>query len=94
MSRVVPCFGALRLLALLASGLVTPRVSAQATPVPPSGEQYTPIIASGLSPPRWFTGSDGTVHLAYELLLTNAFAVPITVTAVDVLDEATGSVVV
>ena len=45
------------------------------------------------SPPRWFTGSDGTVHLAYELLLTNAFAVPITVSAVDVLDAATGATI-
>ena len=93
MSRIVPWFGVLGLLALLASGLVTPRVSAQATPIPPSGEQYTPIIASVLSPPRWFTGSDGMVHLAYELLLTNAFAVPITVTTVDVLDAATGATV-
>jgi len=93
MSRVVAWLGVLGLLALLASGLVTPRVSAQATPVPPSGEQYTPVIASVPSPPRWFTGSDGKVHLAYELLLTNAFAVPITVTAVDVLDAATSATV-
>ena len=70
-----------------------PGVSAQATPIPPSGEQYTPIIQTVPSPPRWFTGSDGKIHLVYELLLTNAFAVPITVSAVDVLDAATGATV-
>jgi hypothetical protein len=93
MSRIVPGLGIFGLLVLLASGLAPPRVSAQATPVPPSGEQYTPIIQTVPSPPRWFTGSDGKVHLAYELLLTNAFAVPITVSAVDVLDAATGATV-
>jgi hypothetical protein len=93
MLRVISGLGVLGLVVLLASGLTTSRVSAQATPVPPSGEQYTPIIQAVPSPPRWFTGSDGKVHLTYELLLTNAFPVPITVSAVDVRDATTGATV-
>jgi hypothetical protein len=54
-------------------------------------EQYTPVVQSLLSPPRWFTGSDNQVHLTYELLLTNAFPVETTVTSVEVLDAATGA---
>ena len=38
------------------------------------------------STPRWFTGSDGVVHLVYELQLTNGFPVPATVTEVEVRD--------
>jgi hypothetical protein len=39
-----------------------------------------------LSPPRWFKGADGRVHLVYELMLTNAFPVPVTLTSVEVLE--------
>jgi len=35
-----------------------------------AGSAYTPVIESVLSPPRWFEGDDGRVHVAYELLLT------------------------
>ena len=37
-----------------------------------TGGQITPLLDSTLSTPRWFTGTDGKAHLAYELLLTNA----------------------
>jgi len=43
-----------------------------------------------LSPPRWFHGADEQVHLVYELLLTNAFPIPVEVTTVDVVDADTG----
>lgn len=56
-------------------------------------DQYTPIIQLVLSTPRWFLGTDRRVHLAYELLLTNAFPVGVPVTSVEVLDGGSGHVV-
>jgi hypothetical protein len=79
------------ILSLIAIG--TPGVGAQATPSPGPDAQYTPLVPSVLSPPRWFRGTDEQVHLVYELLLTNAFPVPIDVTTVEVLDADTGRVV-
>ena len=70
-----------------------PSARAQATPVPAAGPQYTPLLPSVLAPPRWFHGADERVHLVYELLLTNAFPVPVEVTTVDVLDAGTGRAV-
>lgn len=91
---ILPAIVTQCLVALLLLGLAIVPARAQATPIPASiAEQYTPLIQSVSTPPRWFTGSDDKVHLAYELLLTNAFAVPITVSAVEVLDAATGSTV-
>jgi hypothetical protein len=46
------------------------------------------VVQSVPSPPRWFRGTDGQVHLAYELVLTNAFPVPVTVISVEVLGDA------
>jgi hypothetical protein len=43
------------------------------------------------SAPRWFTGTDGRVHLVYELQLTNAFPVAATITEVAVRDAGTGA---
>ncbi len=56
-------------------------------------EQLTPVIQSVPSPPRWFKGADDRVHLVYELLLTNTIAVPVTVTAVEVVDVGRGATV-
>jgi hypothetical protein len=67
--------------------------AAQATPTATTGDQYTPVLQSVPTPPRWFTGSDGRVHLVYELLLANAFPVPVTVTSVDVLAADTGDTI-
>ncbi len=57
---------------------VSPRATAAASVL-------TPVIQSVPSPPRWFVGDDGRVHLEYELLLTNAVSVPITVATLEVL---------
>jgi hypothetical protein len=57
---------------------VSPRATAAASVL-------TPVIQSVPSPPRWFVGDDGRVHLESELLLTNAVSVPITVATLEVL---------
>jgi pimeloyl-ACP methyl ester carboxylesterase len=67
----------------------------QATPTQTgSGTQLTPLLDSVLSPPRWFTGTDGQVHLVYELLLTNALPAPVTVNTVEVRDADSGATLV
>ena len=65
--------------------------AAHAQPSPPADWQFTPLVESVLSPPTWFNGSDGQVHLVYELLLTNGLPVPATVSTIAVLDADTGA---
>ena len=58
--------------AIFLGSLLAPTVQAQAQAAAPTGWHFTPLIESVISPPHWFTGTDGKVHLVYELLLTNA----------------------
>lgn len=58
-----------------------------AAPTGHPDDVFTPLVAEVMSTPRWFTGSDGKVHLAYELELTNGTAVPAELRAVEVQDE-------
>ncbi|MFW0794538.1 M23 family metallopeptidase [Gordonia sp. CPCC 205515] len=68
------------------SGPSSANSSAVATPV-----QFTPIVMKVLSSPRWFTGTDGRIHVVYELQLSNGFPVPATVKKVAVRNAATGT---
>lgn len=74
--------------ALLLWSLGAPAVHAQAQS---ADWQFTPLIENVVSPPRWFIGTDGQVHLVYELVLTNALTVPATVSTVSVLDVDSGA---
>ena len=56
--------------------------------------QITPLLDSTLSTPRWFTGTDGQAHLAYELLLTNAVPAPVVLNTVEVDDADTGATLI
>ena len=56
-------------------------------------EQYTPVVMEVMTSPRWFTGTDGEVHLVYELRVTNAFPVDATIEQLEVRDAADDSVV-
>ena len=53
------------------------------------GTQFTPVIASTLTVPAPFEGSDNRIHLAYELLLLNTSPFPVRISQVQVLDAAT-----
>ncbi len=87
---------------LLLAGCTTGTVTDQAgvssstasTTAPADGQtdQFTPALMTVPSTPRWFTGTDATVHLVYELHLTNAFPVASTITEVAVRDAGTGTV--
>lgn len=64
---------------------------AMETPSPVVDGALTPLLDNVMSPPRWFAGTDGQVHLVYELLVTNAMPAPVTVSAVEVRDGDTGA---
>jgi hypothetical protein len=49
------------------------------------------LLDSTLSTPRWFTGTDGSGHLAYELMLTNAVPAPVALNTVEVHDANSGA---
>ena len=83
---MIRCLAAL----LLLCSLPAPAVHAQ--PTPPAHWQFSPLLESVFSPPRWFAGADGKVHLVYELLLTNALTIPATVDAVAVINAESGAV--
>ncbi|HEY6154939.1 MAG TPA: M23 family metallopeptidase [Candidatus Udaeobacter sp.] len=60
-----------------------------------SGDVFTPVIASTLSPEAHpIRGTDGAVHVVYELQLTNTKLVPATIEKVEVLAGSAGSEVV
>src|SRR5215213_6219707 len=97
-SRSCPCrrrcaVSLLRLLILVALGsvigLAAPlrEASGQATPVAPPGvtARTTALLVTAIHDPLRVTGSDGMVHLEYDLVLTNVFTSPVTISSIDVL---------
>ncbi len=67
------------------------RDDASGTPGPLVDGALTPLLDDVLSPPHWFVGTDGQVHLVYELVLTNTIPVPVTVSVVEVRDADSGA---
>jgi hypothetical protein len=58
----------------------------------PPQQALTPVTQSVLSPPRWYRADDHRLHLSYELELTNAVPVPVTVTSIEVLRGGGGRI--
>lgn len=57
-------------------------------------DQFTPLAAAALTPnTRPFPGTDGRVHIVYELVLTNTSPTPATLKNIEVLDPASSSTV-
>ena len=74
----------------LASCCATNPTSGQAqnaTPVasPAAGVKSTAIVVSATNDPLRVPGSDGVDHLEYDLLVTNGFTAPVTLTSIAVL---------
>jgi hypothetical protein len=62
-----------------------PMTSTTTSPAPDSGPAVvTPLLASVIAPPIPVPATDGKVHLAYELLLTNVLNQELTLTSLDV----------
>jgi hypothetical protein len=60
-----------------------------------SGDVFTPVIASTLSPEAHpIRGTDGAYHVVYELQLTNTKLVPATIQNIEVLAGPTGSQII
>jgi Peptidase family M23 len=72
--------------ACAAAALLAWAQAAEARPsaVDAGGSQLTPVVQSVPSPPRWFRGDDGAVHIQYELVLLNTLPVPVEVTSLQV----------
>src|SRR5258705_8804829 len=93
--RVRPALLVLMVGALLLSSCSTSSTSPRSQqPQSVGGGQLTPLLDSTLSVPRWFTGTDGKAHLVYELLLTNAIPVPVTLSALEVRDADSGATLI
>jgi hypothetical protein len=51
---------------------------------PPAAPQVTPLLVSSTNAPLRVLGSDGLQHLEYDLVFTNGFTAPVTLTAIQV----------
>src|SRR5215204_3638295 len=62
-------------------------VAGQATPTAPPGvtARTTALLVTAIHDSLRVTGSDGMVHLEYDLVLTSVFTTPVTITAIEVL---------
>jgi hypothetical protein len=77
------------LLSVLALGLgllLTGGASARASEVqaPPASAQTTALLVTSTNAPLRVLGSDGLQHLEYDLIFTNYFYAPVTLTAIEV----------
>lgn len=60
----------------------------QATPVPLAGtNRATAILVSATNDPLRVPGSDGADHLEYDLIMTNTFTAPVTLSVIEVVAE-------
>ena len=76
---------ALAALALLVVAASSWAAAASRADAAPPEQKLTPVTQSVLSPPRSYRADDGRFHLSYELELTNAVPIPVTVTSIAVL---------
>ena len=71
---------------------VTIAVTSAAAGAGASGDVFTPVIASTLSPETHAVhGTDNVYHIVYELQLTNTRPLPATIRSIDVLDASNSS---
>lgn len=69
---------------LLVGGLAGPAQASSSPQAAAAADRLTPVTQSVPSTPRWYRADDGRWHLSYELRLTNAVSLPVTVTSVQV----------
>jgi Peptidase family M23 len=86
-SRIVmrSMVGGVIVLALGGSSAAGTAVQQQATNS--DGDAFTPLVATALAVPHAVPGTDGRVHLPYELLLTNVSAARMRLDRVETLDR-------
>jgi hypothetical protein len=70
---------------LVAVALMLAATSVGSTAANPKTAQLTAIVVSAIGGPVGVPGSDGLEHIEYDLLVTNIFTAPVTLTAIEVL---------
>ena len=70
-----------------AGSSASPATSGQSAAGGSAGDQLTPLIASITAAPHPALGTDGRVHLAYELLLLNVISSDVTITGINVTGD-------
>jgi hypothetical protein len=77
------------LCSMMSLALPLAEVTAQATPEAKANNsaQSTALLVTAVSDPLRVTGSDGKVHLEYDLLITNAFTAPAVLKTLDVTTQ-------
>jgi murein DD-endopeptidase MepM/ murein hydrolase activator NlpD len=70
---------------LVAMALLLAAATAGPTAANPKTSQLTAIVVSAIGGPVGVPGSDGLEHIEYDLLVTNVFTAPVTLTAIEVL---------
>ena len=65
-------------------GASTAAFPAPSGPSDAPADEYTPLVQSVMTTPRWYRDSEGHVRLVYELSVTNGFPVPVTLQSVTV----------
>jgi Peptidase family M23 len=73
--------------ALIFFAILTALVARAFAAPAPSKEEMTPLLLSVQDAPIPFNGSDGSTHLAYELLLTNFSSGDVTIEKVEILAD-------
>lgn len=53
----------------------------------------TPLVATPIAPPNPVLGSDGKIHLAYEIVLMNMAPSAVTVEKIETLDAHSGAAI-
>lgn len=92
---MLPLLSALIAVAVLATGCSVPAAQVSASPDPSrvgATGAFTPLTASVITPPSPVPGSDGEVHLAFELLVTNTSPRAATLTRVLITDDGSGMI--
>jgi hypothetical protein len=69
----------------VAMALLLAAATAGSTAAIQATSQFTAIVVSAIGGPVGVPGSDGLEHIEYDLLVTNVFTAPVTLTAIDVL---------
>jgi hypothetical protein len=88
----VPKLSALLILAALGGLLAVGRPAAsRPSQQPPSPSQTTALLVASTNAPLRVLGSDGLEHLEYDLVFTNVFTAPVTLTAIEVLGPDGGT---
>ena len=75
-------------LTIVSVAVAVPGVAAQEGTPYPIDAGITALVVTASHAPLRVPGSDGLDHIEYDLLVTNAFRTPVTLTRVDALDPA------